>query len=387
MNGHPEKRSGLVYGIGLTVLVVLLRLLFPPMPTLQEWLSYGALLAGWLAVSRIGGKETEIRQAAVNEPAGQAPFLHSFQEKVDNQLESAKGELEQAQRLLLDAVGKLIASFSSLTKQTELQQEIVVSAIRGRQGDEDSMDLHAFVMKADSLLSFFVDNIIENSKTSMVLVDHLDSINKNVSSVRKFLGEIDAIAKQTNMLALNAAIEAARAGEAGRGFAVVADEVRVLSSRTEEFNQKINQVVLKIHESVSVAEKDIHGMASKDMNYAIQAKQTFMRTMDDLKAVNESIEQSVEQLGVIASNIERDVNAAVTGLQFQDMTTQLIDHTKTRIEAIELFFGKACQMESASPSERGRMLDEISSVLVVPEGEGQKTSDQLQMESGEIELF
>ncbi len=60
-----------------------------------------------------------------------------------------------------------------------------------------------------------------------------------MQQVRSTAGDIDTIARTTNMLALNAAIEAERAGDAGRTFAVVAAEVKKLALDTRAATDRI----------------------------------------------------------------------------------------------------------------------------------------------------
>ncbi len=75
--------------------------------------------------------------------------------------------------------------------------------------------------------------------------ESMDKINEQVNNISEAITVIDQIAFQTNILSLNAAVEAATAGEAGKGFAVVAQEVRNLATRSAQAAKEIKDIVEK----------------------------------------------------------------------------------------------------------------------------------------------
>ena len=377
----------MLIGSGFLIGVVAIRAFFPPFPALSEWVSYAVLLIGWLAYAQLCMQ----RPCRTEEPPRvepPPPFLGTFSNEMERQLDASRLELAQVQDLLAHAIENLIANFNSFSDQSRMQQEMVLSVLQGTMDENNESNFKAILQNADSLLSFFVESIVDNSKIAMLLVENLEKISADVTNVLTFLGEIDAISKQTNLLALNAAIEAARAGESGRGFAVVADEVRSLSARTEDFNSKISELIQRIHDMVELVGKDINVMAAKDMTYAIQSKKLLMDSMGSADAMNAELEKTMQKLGEIASRIEHDVNSAVTNLQFQDMTTQLVEHNKKRILAFEDVLRKAVRVESADIATRGPLLAEINEILAEANQHSQKKPvGQESMASGDIELF
>ena len=97
-----------------------------------------------------------------------------------------------------------------------------------------------------------------------------------------------------------------------------------------------------------------------------------------------------------AAQIDRHVNAAVTGLQFQDMTTQLINRTVRRVVGLRdvlevLGAGGNAIPADGNDEQMHTALNEINARLktqsVELEKELWKAVCQTHMESGEIDLF
>ena len=305
---------------------------------------------------------------------------------------ASRVELDKVKSLLQEAIDKLIASFNTMNRHVQAQRELALSIVSGMTEvgfDGESVSFADFVMDTSKTMESFVDNTVSTSKIAMGLVETMDTINHEVNAMLGILAEIESIAKQTNLLALNAAIEAARAGEAGRGFAVVADEVRNLSQRTNQFSHEIRSHMDQVGNSLGRAHESIYAVASMDMNFALQSKQRVHGTMMRLETINQAMTSAARGIDAHAEEVSTEVNAAVTALQFQDMSSQLIGHTQVRLEALSVgvhgvaqSFANAADMDAAMAAARERVAD-LSNL----DNTHFNPVKQESMSSGDIELF
>jgi methyl-accepting chemotaxis protein len=296
-----------------------------------------------------------------------------------------QGQVKQVNTLLSTAITDLSASFSQLARSVNEQHDLAHELIDNHRGDgKGGGGMQEFVNTTQTTLGLFVDSTIETSHTSMQLVERMDCITAKIGDILKSTSDMDAIAKQTNLLALNAAIEAARAGESGRGFAVVADEVRALSSRSTVFSSQIRLHVDAVHAELKAADAAVSLLAAKDMSFALGSRKQVNDMLDDLQRMSARTLQVINQLDGISSSIGDGINRAVTALQFQDLSSQLLVQMHNHCQGLEAF-SQRLQGHARLPLDEQlqRLHEERLELKQVQSGPVSQTS----MNAGGIDLF
>lgn len=364
------------------------------------------LLAGWFAAASFCGGGVSEAPVVRADSAERAVIEHSsdsiirISREFSEQIREMRGEVSRAQSIFSDAIGSLIGSFNHMNDQIHRQQILGMQVVAGASDSTGGPDFHQFASKTSETLRQFVDSVVENSRIAMTLVEMTDRMTTQMRDVRGMLGEIEGIAKQTNLLALNAAIEAARAGEAGRGFAVVADEVRDLSGRTNHFSHQIRGSLGTIQATIEETEQAINRMAAQDMTFALTSKSDVEKAMVDIEGMNERTSHAVVELNQIADQVEKAVNQAIVSLQFQDMVTQLLSHVSRRLDLLEEVAGDEHKMAAALSDSRDaahtlQALDDIrqhieqvsEKLAALKQGVQHNPVAQTGFASGDVELF
>jgi methyl-accepting chemotaxis protein len=308
-------------------------------------------------------------------------------------------ELLKLKKIVADAVFTMSSSFNNLHQLTSGQSKVVQTLISDLDGSRDKKDtgltFQQFTDETDKVLGFFIDHILMISKQSMQLVGVINDVGVHMAQVEKLLTDVQKIADQTNLLALNAAIEAARAGEAGRGFAVVADEVRNLSKNSDKFSEEIKKVVTASKTNIQQAHSMIELMASKDMNIALRSKDKIDKMMEEIETINIKIATSISEVSMLTDRVESSVNDAVRGLQFEDMSRQLIECLQKNIQHFqvvsdEIAIGMGIFKTSDISTWENQLhegIDRLREIKQHWQNDSQVVVSQSSVEEGEIELF
>ncbi|QDX82717.1 hypothetical protein B9N43_16615 [Denitratisoma sp. DHT3] len=245
------------------------------------------------------------------------------------QLEAVTRETEDAAYAIAGRLDRIYAECSQLS--SEVKRSVSHSEDLAEQSEQQ---LAGNLAALDALKRYQI------GRQDEIAAEHqrVQSVIGQVGSLSPLAELIRQISKQTNLLALNATIEAARAGTAGRGFAVVADEIRKLSEQTDTAAVKITHgiaaVTAVIHDeleqSLSTAEEKSEIGQLEDVCTRLGAMgERFTQTTDYLHALTGTLDAA-------SAKIVDEVMETLSGLQFQDVTRQQIEHVGQALSRLDV---------------------------------------------------
>lgn len=170
---------------------------------------------------------------------------------------------------------------------------------------------------------------------------------------------------------------------------------RLLSGVSTHGNQHLTEVETDLAQTTFLLDEAIQKLGASFMaiHEAVCAQQ---KAVELLLAGDLPSAENAAQLKAMHVEIDKHVNAAVTGLQFQDMTSQLIHRTMQRVSGLRevlhiLGTGIEGMMPQSEVEEVASLLHHLNAVLdnhaEKLESVTWKPVQQTHMESGDVELF
>lgn len=169
---------------------------------------------------------------------------------------------------------------------------------------------------------------------------------------------------------------------------------RLLSGVSDHGRRHLNEVETDLVQTTLLLEEAVEKLTGSFMaiHQAVDARQD---AINRLLAGQASAEDSVCLSGM-SGEIGQHVNTAITSMQFQDMTSQLLDRTLRRVSGLREFLttlsehGADIAPDSQS-EEIVERLGKVSMALAIQSLELRsmlrKSVEQRHLESGDIELF
>lgn len=231
-------------------------------------------------------------------------------EPVDEFAESVLKSVQSLAIELADVAGNVDSVFQRVSTQTSYLIELTSLATQLSEAASDineagaQASLHAEQVQAGNAESEATVKAATQRISNLVvgvsgIEDQLVALNKSLSGVSKVSGDIQTVARLTNLLALNATIEAARAGDAGKGFAVVAGEVKTLAGKTSGAASVIDQTI-----------QDVSNNVGSLIDSGARAREVADQVGDGVTFINSTVHGFNEMATQMQSSVGRIASAA-----------------------------------------------------------------------------
>jgi methyl-accepting chemotaxis protein len=174
------------------------------------------------------------------------------------------------------------------------------------------------------------------------LVRQIDEVVTQTAVVGTVIGEVQEIAKQSNVVALNASIEAARAGEAGVAFAVVAREMRRLADESSRSTERIGRML----RDILAAARSLQDL-SRESDQRIHASDDRVRasgaSLTDLALLYAESGTAARAIVGAVSQQDTDISGVSDGLRGLDASMARSVESVNRLEASSTSLSAASQ--------------------------------------------
>ncbi len=245
-------------------------------------------------------------------------------------IQQVNGEIEQ-----------ILASVSEVKDDTIKVEGVVSDMLTGAEdGSNYAAEIRVKARETEEKATESKDKATEVLQTIDEAVKESIENSNQIQQIGELTGEILGIASTTNLLALNASIEAARAGEAGKGFAVVAEEIRVLADRSRETANNIQDISVKVIESVEELAKNANNLLDFVNN-------NVMHDYDTLEETGRAYFESAERVDGMMKTIKESIDGLKDNVGHVIHSNNMIEGAITNsADNIEGVTGNNCNMEN-----------------------------------------
>ena len=136
--------------------------------------------------------------------------------------------------------------------------------------------------------------------------ERISMLEDKAEEITNVLGQIDDIARRTDLIALNAQIEAVNAGDQGRGFMVVAEEVKRLAGQTMDASTQIKTLTTEITNEIG----DSVTASQQSTDQVTEGVGLAEETGEHLEKIMEMVQRTAEAATLIDSSTKQQQSAS-----------------------------------------------------------------------------
>lgn len=156
--------------------------------------------------------------------------------------------------------------------------------------------------------------------------EQIRRVTRAVGKIETVLAEVEDIALSTRLLTINAKVQASHAGTHGRGFVVIAEAISELSGKSDAIVAEVRGNLAEVVGAVQAAAGDLERLSGGGEEAVKESQVEIHGAIDLVARVHGETQAGLQRATEAGDELAREVNRAVTALQFQDRVSQRMEH-------------------------------------------------------------
>lgn len=276
-------------------------------------------------------------------------------EKASGHVNLASEDISKAITEIADGASvsahKVENAISNTTKLGEMVEKIAEGMERL---DATSGEMESAGRESIEIIGELSRSNDETTAAFLKIEKQINTTNQSAEEIRKAVGLITSIAKQTNLLSLNASIEAARAGEHGRGFSVVASEISKLADESNRYAKQIEDIVStlaieaegsvlmmnEVKENIGEQQKkleetkEIFGEVTKGIQQSVKETSDIIKITGSCNQAREEVAEVMHDLSAVTVQNTASTQTTTSAVQQMNETINLLAEDAGNLKAL-----------------------------------------------------
>ncbi len=259
--------------------------------------------------------------------AGVASIIQDVESGMDDEIGSIRGQVEQIQHLLKDAIASLYDSFGQLDRHTSEQMKVMATLILDTSGESrdglDGKNIFQRTNDASDVLKDLVAREIESSEQALTAFITMDKLKLQI----KWMD--DEIRRSSEVFNTMAGLTHIEGDDSA--------ELVALISQEKKHQQNLGAVMKAIKNKFSKAHGRIDTLANRNRKDIDAARDSVEQLLKHVYDVCNMISSCRSRMTDMNGSIRKDLGCLVRNLQFEDIVSQSLGHTELYLNRMDGF--------------------------------------------------
>jgi methyl-accepting chemotaxis protein len=249
-----------------------------------------------------------------------------------NVLNEVESTLSEVIRETENAAMHIGASFQSIMQKTRRQTMLATGLIKKpADGDEDSkggLGLQDYVGLYEKRLAEVNAQLSHLSKLADDMIGHQRKVKAETALLDTVIDEMHAMASSISRISLNASVAAVKQEIDSAAFVDVADRVRAIAEQSHALEHRARRGLESIRHEVAEAVKSTTTAGDYAKSTSEASAQEAGRLSGEILAKGSEIETTLGTINDLGREINREIEAIIIAMQFQDITQQKLERAR-----------------------------------------------------------